>query len=347
MRDRVLEAGANRQAIGTAEQKLERLWNGEGGSTLEGLRLALAPFEAVYRLTVAARNRAYDAGLLRTVRVDARVLSVGNLSVGGTGKTPVAAWLAAELVERGQRPAILHGGYATDEPDLHRVWNPNVPVIVGRDRVAGGMRAIAGGSTVLVLDDGFQHRRLERDLDLVLIAAESWTPAPKLLPRGPWRERPDALRRATLIAITRKTADAARTANVVRSVRAFSARAPIVTLAIRPAGWRRADGREGKPPGEVVAVAGIAAPAPFVANAREAGAHVSGVITYSDHHAYDARDGDSIASAAQGRAIVTTEKDWMKLAGRLDDTQVWLLRQRVDVEAGEHALGEAIETLLA
>jgi tetraacyldisaccharide 4'-kinase len=346
MPNRAVDVSMNRLVSAAPDQKIGRFWYGEGGSATHALSLALAPLEAAYRFTVASRNRAYAAGLLRTVRLDAPVLSVGNLSVGGTGKTPVAAWLAAELLARDQRPALLHGGYATDEPDLHRAWNPNVPVIAGRDRVAGGVRAIAGGATMLVLDDGFQHRRLERDLDLVLIAAESWTPAPRLLPRGPWRERPDALRRATLIAVTRKAADAAEAANVARSVRTFSASAPIVTLAIRPAGWRRADGREGEPAGEVLAVAAIAAPAVFVANAREAGAHVSRVITYRDHHAYDSRDGDSIARAAQGRAIVTTEKDWMKLAGRLDDTQVWLLRQRVEVEAGEQAIEEAIAGLL-
>ena len=218
--------------IGTAEARVAR--RGGLGGRIEGAwtgggrfaDLGLRPAEALYRLGIALRNRAFDVRLLRAHRAGVPVVSVGNLLVGGAGKTPFTRWLVAELLARGEQPGILHGGYAADEPDLHRRWYPELPVVVGRDRVRSAAAAIEQGATVLVLDDAFQHRRIERDLDIVLVPAEGWTARPRLLPRGPWREPVTSLARAELIVVTRRTASAALAADVGRSVAAILATAP-------------------------------------------------------------------------------------------------------------------------
>lgn len=311
------------------------------------LSAALAPAEGLYRIGVGARNRAFEGRLLSVARLPVPVVSVGNLAVGGAGKTPVAAWLAVDLERRGFAPAILHGGYAPDEPMLHRLWNPGVAVLAGRDRVSSGRRAIATGATAIVLDDGFQHRRLARDIDLVLVAAETWPRRLRLLPRGPWRETPASLARATLIAVTRRTvsrADAVEVAGIVGSY-APELPAPIV-VALRPARWARADGgAAGSPPGEALAVAGVALPELFVANVRQTGVVVDELMAYPDHFRYGPGDAERIERAAEGRPIVMTEKDWVKLAALLDASQVWLLRQRVEVEEGAATLAAALDGL--
>src|SRR5688572_14246190 len=143
----------------------------------------LAPFEQLYGGVIKLRNAAYDRGMFPVERVAVPVLSVGNIVAGGAGKTPVVRWLVEQLLARGRRPAILHGGYGMDEPKLHQQWHPEVTVIAERDRVAAARLAVDGGADVIVMDDGFQHRRLARDLDIVLVTADSdnWN----LLPRGP------------------------------------------------------------------------------------------------------------------------------------------------------------------
>src|SRR5471032_2745808 len=151
------------------------------------VRAALIPFSWVYAATVAARNAAYDRGWLRSHRLALPAISVGNLSVGGTGKTPVSAFIAARLAELGARPAIVMRGYGGDEPLVHARLNPGIPVVVTADRVRGTADARANGRTVVVLDDAFQHRRAKRDADLVLLSADRAGPV-RALPAGPWRE---------------------------------------------------------------------------------------------------------------------------------------------------------------
>jgi tetraacyldisaccharide 4'-kinase len=324
-----------------------RLWSGEAGAGGRALGVLMLPAAAVYRTAVAARNRAYDAGMLRTHRVEVPVISVGNIAVGGTGKTPFAHWLAVELRGRGRVPAILHGGYAADEPALHRRWAPDIPVIVERDRVAGAAQAIAAGADVVVLDDAFQHRRLHRDLDIVLLAAERWHGgAARLLPRGPWREPASALARADLLVVTRKTASVER-ARLAAAEAASASGRPAVLVQLRASRWQRAGQPAGAPAQPAVVVAGLAEPALFVESARAAGAGIAGVLTFADHHEYRARDIDNILAAAAGAPIVTTEKDWTRLDGRLDAAQVWLLVQEVVVEEGAAELDALIRRVLS
>jgi tetraacyldisaccharide 4'-kinase len=329
----------------TLEELARRLWQGDLGALGAFLDTLLMPAEAAYRAGVVARNRAYDAGTLAAERATVPVISVGNVAVGGTGKTPFANWLARGLADRGERPAILHGGYAADEPELHRRWSPGIPVYVGRDRAASARTAIAKGATVLVLDDAFQHRRLHRDLDIVLVAAERWRSETRVLPRGPWREPVAALARAGLVVVTRKTATSAEAADVAAQLPALT-QAPVCRVHLRASGWRHAGARADAPAAPAVVVSGLAEPRSFVEGAGAAGAVVANVLSFPDHHAYTAADAGRIRAAANGGPVVTTEKDWTKLDRFLDPAQVWLLTQDIVVEAGESALTTSLDEVL-
>lgn len=368
-------------ATPVAATRVERIWRGEAGVAGAVLMAALLPFEAAYRVASTAYHASYSRGLRRQHRLGVPVVSVGNIAVGGTGKTPVTRWVVEELRRRGARPAVLHGGYAADEPALHRLWYPDVPVVVDRDRIAGGARAIEAGADVVVLDDGFQHRRLARDLDVVLVAAEDWTPRPKLLPRGPWREGPAALRRADIVVVTRRTAPRESAAEIADTIGRWAPGVAIAQVHLYPAGWRpardlgqpdaggsrgatapdlpgmaaasgsdrpeaAASAAAGAPAGEVVAVAGIARPQEFVANAVAAGANVADVVIFRDHHAYDARDARRILEGAAGRPVVTTAKDAVKLAPLAPELDLWILDQGVAVEGGEAAIERHLDDLV-
>ena len=325
---------------------VERLWRGELGAAGMLLDAGLTPAAALFRAVSKTRNAAFDAGLFKQHRVNVPVISVGNLTVGGTGKTPFAAWLVETLTVRGARPALLHGGYGQDEPALHRIWHPDVPVYAGKDRIASAHAAIAAGATVLVLDDGFQHRRLARDVDIVLIAAESWT-APKLLPRGPWREHPGSLARAGVIAVTRRSASRELAGQVMRDAQRFAPEAVRLTVAIAPAGWTARDGREAAPPERAIGVTAIAQPQIFAHNAASAGVALADLLVFRDHHDYTTTDVEQMRARAAGLPIVTTAKDWVKLEPLLPDAEVFVLQQRVVVESGEAQLQQIIDRVLA
>jgi len=328
------------------EELARRLWQGELGAIGAFLDALLFPAEAAYRAGVDARNRAYDSGSLRSFAADVPVISVGNVAVGGTGKTPFSSWLARQVQAHGARPAILHGGYARDEPELHRRWTPDIPVIVGRDRLESARRAAEQGATVLILDDAFQHRRLRRNLDIVLLAAERWHAQARVLPRGPWREPADALRRAGLVVVTRKTASVADAVRVMSDVARLTS-APVIRVALHANGWRHQAVAVAAPDGPALAVSGLAEPRLFAEGARAAGAAVATVLSFPDHHEYTAADAARILDAAAGRPIVTTEKDWTKLDRLLDPAQVWLLTQEVVVEEGMEALTTSLARVLA
>ena len=155
-------------------------------------------------MVTAVRNQYFDRQCQYCIH-GFPVVSVGNLAVGGTGKTPIASWIVSELRRGGSRPAILHGKSGADEALLHYHWTPKVPVLVEDDRRLSLKKAREVGADIAILDDGFQHRRVGRQVDLVVLAAEDDFPSP-LLPRGPFREPVSALKRADAVVITRRTA---------------------------------------------------------------------------------------------------------------------------------------------
>ena len=322
-----------------------RWWAGELGLAGTALDVTLAPAEAAYRLGISLRNRAYDRGMLSSAVAPLPVISIGNIAVGGTGKTPFTSWLALRLARRGESPAIVHGGYAQDEPELHRTWAPAIPVFVDRDRVRAAGRAHAAGATVVLLDDAFQHRRLRRDLDIVLISVERWSDTMRLLPRGALREPPAALERADLIVCVRKTAPVDEAVSIARAVASVSGR-PVIRAHMRVGGWQRDGVAAGAPTGPCVLVAGLADPGLFVTNARDAGAHVTTELLFPDHHEYDDADAARIRAAAAGRTIIMSAKDWVKLRGRIDTAEALVLAQEVVIEEGEPLLDAALGRVL-
>jgi tetraacyldisaccharide 4'-kinase len=325
------------------EAAVRRWWGGAGGAGGAALSAAALPLELLFRVAVAGRSAAYGARALRAVRAPAPVISVGNLTVGGTGKTPVVAWLVRVLLASGRRPAVALRGHGRDERLLHARWNPTGRVQVDKDRVRAARAAAAAGADVVVLDDGFQHRRLARDLDLVLIAAEQPFPGP-LLPRGPYREPPRALARADWVIVTRRVASADDARRVAAAVRREAPRVPIALARLAPDGWQSLTGTAvGPPGGDVLAVAGVAGPEAFAELVRGAtGARVE-LLDFPDHHEFTPEDVERVRRVAAGRPVVVTEKDAVKLgslAGLLPDVRVLTLA--VEIEEGEDALLAAL-----
>lgn len=324
-----------------------RWWAGEAGLPGTMLGAGLAPAELVFRGTVAARNLAYARGWLRAERAPVPVVSVGNVGVGGAGKTPVAAWIAARLLERGERPAIALRGYGADEVQVHRELNPEVPVFAAARRIRAAREAAAAGCGVVVLDDGFQHRALARDLDVVLVSVEGWTARRRLLPRGPWREDASALRRAGVVVATRKSAPEAEGARVAGELRAIAPGVPVAECWLAPDALVPL-GREAEPPppaagAAVLAVAALADPVPFAENLRGMGLSVE-LAAFPDHHAFDAGEAAALLARAAGRPIVMTHKDAVKLRDLLPPSaHARVLTQRVRFTAGEDALLRALD----
>ena len=302
-------------------------------------RLALLPLDLLslfYGAGASAHRAAYARGLLQPTRLSCRVVSVGNPVVGGSGKTPMAAWLAMALHRRGNRVVLASRGYgrrgrepvevvsdgrfltsraeaAGDEPILLAAHAPGVPVLVGANRDLVGMRAVSAfGAQILVLDDGFHHHRLARDLDLLCLDGKAGLGNRRVIPRGPLREFPSVLRLADAVFVIDgplHQADEALLERVAPAASRFEAR----RLAV---GVRKLAGGELAPPGsleglEVGLLSGIARPDSFRRSVESLGARVICERRFPDHHRYRERD---LRSLERGAPVwLTTEKDAVKI----------------------------------
>ncbi|MDA8100035.1 MAG: tetraacyldisaccharide 4'-kinase [Nitrospiraceae bacterium] len=335
------------------------------------LELILSVLSMPYRFAVALRDWGYRSGVLRTNRLPCRVISVGNLTLGGTGKTPAVMAVAEVLLRKGRKPSILSRGYGRsagdavtvvsdgkgakagvaqsgDEPALMAARMQSVPVIVGRDRFEAGMTAVQRfHPDTAILDDGFQHRRLKRDVDIVLIDASDPFGNGKLFPAGILREPLASLRRASLVLITR-TDMAADLRGLKEQIARFT-KAPLVSSRHAPAYLYDTATGEEKPltalrGTAVFAFAGIARPAAFLRLLASLGADVRGRSVYPDHYAYAKDDlADLFQQAVDCGAVlvVTTEKDSVKLAGMAPEG-IWALR--IDLEVAERDTWERVIT---
>jgi tetraacyldisaccharide 4'-kinase len=320
-------------------------WAGRGGALGSLLRVATIPLEMGFRMVSGVWGRLYDVGVIPLQRAPVPVISVGNLTVGGSGKTPLAAWLLKGLQARGEKPALVARGYGEDEILLHRRWAPDALVIAEADRAYGAWKAARKGATVVVLDDGFQHRRLARDLDIVLLAASTpWKV--RLLPRGPFREGFSSLKRAGVVVITQK--GVSDDPNEMDARLTPHLREPPVKVAFVPLGWSDLAGEEvSAPEGDYLAVAGIGDPESFSRVLREVTGRGGDLLPFPDHHEYSWPDLQTIHDVAGGRTLVTTEKDAIRLEPyrkQLKDLRV--LRLRVEVLTGEERLWQHIDAIL-
>ena len=308
-----------------------RLVDGSARGAVPGMaRLGLAGLAGPYGLAVAARNAAYDRGLLPTEAAAVPVVSVGNITLGGTGKTPLVAWVARRLLECGRKPAIISRGYGvraghrSDESAELGILLPGVPHVADRDRVAAARAAAAAGASIVVLDDGFQHRRLARDLDIVAVDATDPFGCGHIFPRGLLREPLAGLRRAHAVVLTRADAvDAVRRGAIMATLADICRdRGPRVWAQATHAPRRLRTWAGGHLPLDtlrgrrVVAFCGIGNPVAFRLTLERLGADLVAFETYPDHHAYSAGDATTLsasAEAARAEIVVTTLKDLVKL----------------------------------
>jgi len=314
------------------------------------LSVLLAPLSWLWAAATSIRNRRYDARGGTTID-DVAVVSVGNLAVGGTGKTPLASWVAKRASEAGGRPALLLGGYARDETLLHGVWTPGLPVVVDPDRVAGARQARSLGADVVVLDDGFQHRALHRRLDIVLLAVEDRFPG-SLLPCGPYREPAGALARANVVVMTRRggtIGDARRLEARVLSVRGISDKVVTASVWLAPDRMRALAGRGASSRlANPLVVTAIARPEAFLREVESVCEGSAELLAFADHHDYTADDACRARARARDRPIVVTEKDAVKFiefSEQLGDA--WVMEQRVEWDWGEEDVKRLLASLFA
>ncbi|HEX8723681.1 MAG TPA: tetraacyldisaccharide 4'-kinase [Pyrinomonadaceae bacterium] len=346
------------------------------------MSLALAPLGLVYGAVARARVRLYRSGFLKTEEVGAPVVSVGNLTAGGTGKTPLVEWVARALAREGLRPCVLTRGYGRadvrrrvvasdgarvlaevaecgDEPRLlaERLLGA-AAVVCDRDRVAAARWARGAlGADAFVLDDGFQHLRIARDLDLVTLDATDPWGGGALLPRGRLRERPEALARAGCVVITR--AELAGDPGGLRAevTRLTGGRAAVLTSRVRTlgltplggAGVRLEGGAVGssrpeglEAGGPVAAFCGVGNPRAFFEHLRREGFDLRHSRAFPDHHAYTGADAAAVsreAGAHGARALLTTAKDAVKLRGREFTLPCYVVEIGLEFDEEERLLG--------
>jgi tetraacyldisaccharide 4'-kinase len=323
------------------------VWRGSGFAAL--VRVGLLPAAAVYRAAVLARNAAYDAGLLVSRSLPLPSIGVGNLAVGGTGKTPLSAWLAGELAARGAHPAIVLRGYGGDEPAEHAA-RPDAIVEANADRQVAARRAAARGADSLVLDDCLQRRDVRPEAMIAVIAAETWVGPRWPLPAGPWREGTGALARADLVLVTARTAadDSVAALGAILAPRARQgawAGARLAPGVLTPLGGGQAEPLTTLRGRAVVAVSGIGEPDLFAAQLREAGADVR-PMAFGDHHPYTSGDVKAIIDAVgTGGTIVTTAKDAVKLRGLWPSNgpRCLVAELRVRITGGAEHLGRLLD----
>lgn len=316
-------------------------------------RLSLLPPSLFYRMAMAVRTRAYRMGMLRAAEVPVPVVAVGNLTVGGSGKTPICNWIARYYAEKGLQPGIVLRGYGGDEGKLHRRLAESAIVVENPDRVAGSREAHANGADVVVLDDAFQRLDIVRDLNIALVSTESGRAVRWTLPAGPWREGIKAIRRADLVVVTRKRADLQSAERMADRLARISRNRPTAIARLGVTGFRGLLTGDSVPVeslhgARVLAAAGVADPYTFAAQCSEFGARVR-LLPLEDHHEFSEQDTDRMVQA--GRRVdyvVVTEKDAVKLRSLWPGTAPEPIVAALDVawEAGETEIETALDAVV-
>ncbi len=350
-----------------------------GGLLLDLARGVLLTLSLPYLLAVSARNAYYDLIKRASKRVGRPVISIGNITVGGTGKTPTAAYVTNHLLARDRHVAVVLRGYKgkriafdddrrdraikdwrveSDEAMVLKRLCPRASIMIDPDRVGAARRSVGRGAQVIVLDDGFQHRRLARDLDIVLVDALCPFGYGHLLPRGLLREPAGSLKRADLIVLTRSNLIDSSTRTLLTSnLRRISGGKPVVRAVHRFVEFVDVKGRpvpEADPSAmRAVLFAGIANFEGFRRMVDDLGIQIIAAYQYPDHHDYTSSEIESfpdVATNVDANVLLTTEKDAVKLVGRWADKSCRLLALRIDMAfepEDEATLTEAIDAVVA
>jgi len=318
------------------QQEYKKIISGQKkGIAAVFLRAIFAVLSVVYGAVIGLRNFFYSAGVFKSQKVQAFVISIGNITAGGTGKTPLVIWLCNFLKQKGIRAAVLTRGYKTedrrqrtedrvqiDEPAEIAEGCSDVPVIINADRFGGAREAIEKhNAKVLILDDGFQHRRLFRNLDIVAIDATVPFGFGKLLPAGLLREPVASIKRANTVVITRSDlVGESELEEIEETISRINPNILIVKTIHKPSFLGTVQ-NEQLPAGFVIgknvfAFCGIGNPESFITTLKNAGAIVSGYEIFDDHYKYadvDIRQISEKAKEMGAGLLITTKKDWTKI----------------------------------
>ncbi len=326
----------------------------------------LAPFGIIYGRIVDLRNYLYDRGVFKSHDLGARTISIGNLTIGGTGKTPLVALVAAMLAENGEKVCILSRGYgrkneklrvlvsdgeavladaetAGDEPvELARKLIGKAIVISNANRVAAAKWAKEKfGITAFVLDDGFQHLRARRDLDIVCIDATNPCGNGRTLPAGILRESLKSVKRADVIVITRSDQTEqiedveARLRKINGSIPMFRSTSQIEHFCLLEEFLAKTQRTQSEIAGPLFAFCGVGNPDSFFGSLEKAGVELSGKTSFADHHKYHQADLERIESEArrfEAAAVITTAKDAVKLKGLKFNVHCYVAVARTEIE---------------
>jgi len=292
-------------------------------------RLLLLPLSLMYGAAARLHAWLYAQGIYTTKRLSTPVISVGNLTVGGTGKTPMVLWLAERFLAEGKHVGILSRGYrgtggSSDEVEMMKERLGERAVFgVGADRYVEGRRIEAEQPVnVFLLDDGFQHLELARDVDIVLVDSTTFDSTKWLLPAGSMREPLSALRRASAVVLTRVSSDGSDS-TAGQAIHQDAAGVPTFRAETRLLGFRCASkgqpadvAQNELPPQPVFAFCGIGNPSAFLSDLKRWGVGIAGQHVFGDHHSYTAHDVKILEAHAQrvgAKALLTTEKDIQNL----------------------------------
>jgi len=370
--------------------KVERVISGRSESNGFFVRF-LDGLSMVYGFAVKMRAVLYNKNILKSGRLSCRVVSVGNITAGGTGKTPVTMHVAQLLRDAGYSTVVISRGYkgraencggivsdtdtvlmgpedSGDEPFMMAARLPGVPVLVGKDRLAMGRLAMKRFSPdVIVLDDGFQHRRLFRDMDIVLIDETSFRADMRLLPRGPLREPVSALGRADLIVLTRSSGPSTPAIEILAGLAPGkpvfrSSHAPYVCGVFKDGAFAAGADQADDPSGmsrsfellkkaNVFVFSGIANNQAFQDMVAGMARAVVGEMAFPDHHHYTDADMNAIVGQAEKRSadfLVTTEKDYVKLNGkRIGSIGLVVIGIDMSFQGQETAFAQCIQNMIA
>ena len=321
--------GPNFKMLPDAES-FRRLVDGRATGLVATLgRTGLSAIEIPYEALVRLRNYGYEHSILTTKKASAPVISVGNLTLGGTGKTPLVAWLAHWFAQHNKKPAIISRGYKaktgqlSDEAAELKILLPTVPHYANKQRIIAAREAITKGSDVLLLDDGFQHRQISRDLNLVTIDATDPFGCNRLFPRGLLREPLWGLKRADALVLTRTDQVSIKTRNEIQE-QCFrfvgSHDKPWIETEHRPSNLRLVDGTtqplKTLQDKRILSLSAIGNPAAFHRTLTTLGNKPVATLTFPDHHTYTTDDIHRISEETESvgaEIIVTTLKDLVKL----------------------------------